>query len=183
MLAHQLIPQDLARLATPRHRINVYLCEALRPQFRIIAIGEALRVIIKDIPQELILNILPPQRLSIILLQMPHLMPAVSRTSACLFLRRCPLCSAPLRAALSTPLPRRGCRLRILIFRHIGVLALLWRRGWRRLVVAQDVLERGSWIGARWRRCCGAVIVHFGGFDCRPGRAAAVEVRHGCGLV
>jgi hypothetical protein len=48
MLRQQLIPQDLARLATPSHSINVEVGEALLRLLGFIAIGEHLFIILEN---------------------------------------------------------------------------------------------------------------------------------------
>lgn len=68
-LAHQFIPQDFACLTAPSHGIDVYVRKGalLTP---VIAIGEDVFRIRKDRLQKFELNILPPKRHTIRLLQM-----------------------------------------------------------------------------------------------------------------
>ncbi len=79
MLCQQLIFQNLAGLATPGHCIDIQIRERLLRPGRLIAIREHLLLIIKDGLQEIILNVSPPQRLSIILLQVLNLIPRINR--------------------------------------------------------------------------------------------------------
>lgn len=68
-LAHELVPQNFARLAAPGHGIDVHVRKgAFLPP--VIAIRKDVFRICKDRLQELELNILPPKRYTVGLLQM-----------------------------------------------------------------------------------------------------------------
>lgn len=78
MFAQQFVSQYLAGLATPCHRIDIKLGEGLLRAARgFIAVREHRLLIFEDCPEEFILNIFAPKRLSIILLQMSDLIPTV----------------------------------------------------------------------------------------------------------
>ena len=78
MLSQKLISQDLASLAAPCHRINVQIGKGLlRYLLRLVAVGEDSLVVLKDRLKKLILDVLPPEWLPVVLLEMLHLIAAV----------------------------------------------------------------------------------------------------------
>jgi len=78
VLGQELVSQDLASLATSSHCINVEIGKSLLGDLiRFIAVCEDRLVIFEDGLEKLVLDVLPPERLSIILLEMLHLVPAV----------------------------------------------------------------------------------------------------------
>jgi len=69
MLSQQLISQDLASLATPGHRVDVEVGKGLLGDLvRLIAVREYSPVRLKYRLEKLVLNVLPPERLSVVLL-------------------------------------------------------------------------------------------------------------------
>ena len=78
MLSQELVPQDLTSLAASSHRVDIEVGKGLLGNlFRLVAVGEDRLVVFKHSLEKLILNILPPQRLSIVLLQMLDLISGV----------------------------------------------------------------------------------------------------------
>ena len=61
MLSQQLIPQDLAGLAAPGHRIDIEICKCLLADiFGLVAVGEACRIVLKHRLEEIVMYILSP---------------------------------------------------------------------------------------------------------------------------
>jgi hypothetical protein len=80
MLSQELISQDLASLATPGHRVNIEIGKGLLGDLlRLVAVGENSLVVLKHGFEKLVLDILPPERLSVVLLEMLHLVAAIHR--------------------------------------------------------------------------------------------------------
>jgi hypothetical protein len=78
VLGQQLVSQDLARLATPGHRVDIEIGKGLlRDLIRLIAVCEDGPVVLKHCLEKLILDVLPPERLSVVLLKMLYLVATV----------------------------------------------------------------------------------------------------------
>ena len=78
VLSQQLVSQDLAGLATPSHRVNIKVGKGLLGDLlRLIAVCEDSLVVLKHGLEKLILDVLPPERLSVVLLKMLYLVAAV----------------------------------------------------------------------------------------------------------
>lgn len=78
VLSQQLVSQDLARLATPGHRVDIEISKGLLGDLiRLIAVCEDSPVVLKHGLEKLILDVLPPERLSVVLLKMLYLVAAV----------------------------------------------------------------------------------------------------------
>lgn len=76
----QLVLENLARLATPRHCVDVDVCEI----HILLTIGvprEDRRLVFKDKLEELVLDIFAPQRDAILLLEMSDLVARVNRAN------------------------------------------------------------------------------------------------------
>ena len=70
----QLVAKDLTGLATPGHGINVEVSEALLADpARFVAVGKDFLLVREDGPQEVVLDVLPPERLAILFLEVPDL--------------------------------------------------------------------------------------------------------------
>lgn len=68
-ITKQFVAQDFAGLAAPGHCVDVKVGEALLADgFGLIAVGEDLLVVIEDGLEEVILDVLPPERLAIVFL-------------------------------------------------------------------------------------------------------------------
>lgn len=81
-ITQQLVSQHLAGLAASRHGVYVEIGEALLSDRSVVRIGEDLFVIVKDSLEKVVLDILSPQRLAIILLQMSNLANLMRRIAA-----------------------------------------------------------------------------------------------------
>lgn len=78
MLCQEFVSQDLASLAAPCHGINVEIGKALLCNLaRFITVGEDGFVVIEHGFEELVLNVLAPQRLAVVFLEVLHLVAAV----------------------------------------------------------------------------------------------------------
>lgn len=78
-VTEQLVTQHLACLAAPGHGVDVEVREALLAQaVLLVAVGEDLLLIVEDGAQEVVLDVLAPQRLAILFLEMPDLADGVS---------------------------------------------------------------------------------------------------------
>lgn len=60
MFAQQFIPQDFTRLTTPRHRIDIEVCEGLFRKGIIVTVSEHGVVVLKDEFQKIVLDVLSP---------------------------------------------------------------------------------------------------------------------------
>ena len=124
MFGQQLIPQYLAGLATPSHGIDIEVGKALLANLlRFIAVHEDFLVIIEHRLEKVILDILSPQGLSVIFLQVLHFVPLVARS---LRPGRCGFLAFPRGAGLGRRwslrcIISRGSHL--LVFRHVVIVS------------------------------------------------------------
>lgn len=73
-VTQQLVPKDLAGLATSRHGVDVEIGKGLHADaIRIVGVGEDLLVVVEDCSQEVVLDIHPPQGLAVFLFQVSDL--------------------------------------------------------------------------------------------------------------
>ncbi len=147
MFSQQLVPQDLARLATSSHSIDIQIRKVLEAFLRLIAVGEHLLLILKHRLEEVVLDILAPQRFAIILLQMLDLVPSINRIlrasrGGLLALSRCAgsWLGRSFQSAPGSP--------DFLVFRHVVGDARYWRSICARVCAIQDMLQGRSWVGA-----------------------------------
>jgi len=117
-ITKQLVSKDLAGLATPRHGVDVKVGEALLSDLIwLVAVGEDLQVVIKDGLEEVVLDVLSPERFAILLFEMPDLAnDVIAVLGVCIV--ACALLAAGLALA---GLGRRG--------RHFGVVLVLGEDG------------------------------------------------------
>ena len=89
MFAQELVSQDLACLTTPSHGIDIHIGKGLLADgFRFVAVGEANSLVFEDALEKVVLDILAPQRFTIIFLQVSQLIPTIDGGICCTSRRR-----------------------------------------------------------------------------------------------
>jgi hypothetical protein len=72
-ITKQLISEDLAGPATPRHGVDVQVGEALLGLVRLVAVGEFLSLVVEDSFEEIVLDVFSQKGLSVLLLETSNL--------------------------------------------------------------------------------------------------------------
>lgn len=79
MLRQQLVPENLARLAAPGHRIDVHVREVLLGLGGVVAVCEHGSGVVEHSLEEIILDVSPPQGFAIIFLEVLDLIAGMER--------------------------------------------------------------------------------------------------------